>query len=488
MYKAQCKKWGYTKNIRTAGKLDGDDLQAALVETLYSPGSLTEVRLPDGRVVGRQKYATHLRRRTRDCKCGKAPQACAPVTITPPECFYVVESLLESARTYVMFRHEDAAAACNGESSRSRRLSPSAFDALRRKSEARWEQWIRFSYSVKNALEEKRFQAALVLMRQAPAQLCLWVKGDSINVLSGLLMLVTYCARFGVRLDGWEQEAFLKVLKALMKYADQYAASQMSLPRGHPLRRAVQVLSLVDNSLFRQAVQKAWALTLHTQDEVLGTRGSVAALMDWTHFNSNAIALDYPRDFDELLNDTLRDLEARQGEGHSECVQLLRRKVVYAIEKDAAEGKEFRLNQSHVVTMAEIIRRDGKSKWAAAAFRFFAEHHRIRGENTAALRNLRASITCLMGTYGERRVVGTGFVAELRDWAVAMGDDEEVANIDSRLDELQRLTNSPEATLPDDDPWADVKWLSWSPSDQELEDEKQKHLRCVRFLNYLRFD
>lgn len=381
----------------------------------------------------------------------KAPQIQGtPTMIRPPDTLYIIESLLDSARTYVMYQHESAAATpLFPGPSHARKLSPAAYDNLRAAQVAPRDHWMHFVYGVKNALEENKFNLALVLMRQAPAQLDLWMRGRAINVLSGLLMFTTYCARFCASMERWKEEEFLKVMKALMKYGDQAAVAQDGVPlsRAHPLRRALQVLSTVDTNLFRQASQKAWALSLYTQDEAMGSSGSIVSIKDWTLLNTSTTEMEYPPDFERVMDEALRTLEVRLGESHHECMDLLWRKAIYLIEKDEAQGVNPVLNASHLVIMREIIRRGSKGKPRCCAFRFFAEHHRALGEKDPALKNLRESIHGLMEIYGGKDILVMGFVSELRDWLLEWEDLEEAATVGKWLEELQRAAKLEVANL-----------------------------------------
>lgn len=437
MYKTHLKKWEYVKNIRTEGRLDDHALHEALVETVY--GSRSELPIADGRVVNRQKYTTHLMRKTRGSSYRKGSSVLQPVVIRPPEVFYVLESLLIPARAYIVRQHEDVIATQNLLTSRSTRLSPQVFDDMRSANRDHWNQWKHFAYSVKNALEEKKFNRALVLMRQAPKQLEFWMVTQPIEMLGGLLMFLTYCARFCTTLDKWREAEFLKVMKSLMRYGDQFAASElgMALSSSHPLRRILRVLSAVDNSVFKQAVHKTWKMALDTQESMLESPGSVEAIMDWVYLNTSTKEVELPPNFEHHMDETLRNLEARYGASHPKCMELLWRKAVFFIEKDEAQGVDPVLNEEHLVIMDEIIRRGANGRPRCGAFRFFADHHRARGEKEPALKNLRASINGLCEEFGEQDPLVFGFVSELKDWLLEWGDVDGAEKVDQWLEELQ---------------------------------------------------
>lgn len=269
--------------------------------------------------------------------------------------------------------------------------------------------------------------------------LCIYC--DAINVLSGLLMLVTFCARLRQTLKGWEEDEFLKVLKALIKYADQYTASPggMLLPSSHPLRKALQVLTKVDSKHFKQTAQKAWAIILHTQDEVLGQSfghsGILEARIDLAHFNTCATEVEHPGGMHTFVNGLLQSLEAKRGKSHPTCVELRRRKVAFFVEREGPPSQ----SESHIAIMTGIIRSNEKYKRMSNAYRLEAEHHRARGDETAALISLRASLDCLVAVYGHVDIAMTGFTSEIRQWALERNNQEEAVKIGLWLKEIQML-------------------------------------------------
>lgn len=129
---------------------------------MHGAGNPTEIHLPEGRLVDRQKYATHLRRRVHESNRYVVGR---PSTIRPPQYLYAVESLLASARTHVVFQRERAAASHTDGTLVSSPSRSSAYGAVRKDKETHWDQWMSFSYSIKDALEKKRFNDALVLVR-----------------------------------------------------------------------------------------------------------------------------------------------------------------------------------------------------------------------------------------------------------------------------------------------------------------------------------
>lgn len=181
MYKTRLKSWGCRKNISLRDSLHGDVVQLALHEDRNG-----SIQLPNGQVVDRKRLATHIRRRLQGRGAAfttrGATHAPRLPAMRPPNTFYIAETVLFSVRTYILGEYQGKV------------TTAEELDALRRGNTGS-AKWSRFTYAVKAALNEDKFNQALVLMRQAPGELKVLLDERPVNLVSQIFMFLAHLTR-----------------------------------------------------------------------------------------------------------------------------------------------------------------------------------------------------------------------------------------------------------------------------------------------------
>ncbi|KAL1852845.1 hypothetical protein Daus18300_012008 [Diaporthe australafricana] len=339
--------------------------------------------------------------------------------VRPPSTFYISETVLYSVRTYIMGQYQDTVTTAD------------ALDELRRTSTGG--QWSRFTYAVKAALNENRFNRALVLMRQAPEELRLLLRERPANLLSCLFMFLAHVTRRQFS-DEYQRTQFLVVVKSLVNYGESFAAqtASLQLPRNHPLRQLLRTLSLpsLERHDLNQLAAQAWRLSLSTWDDMVAVPPeSTTALGEWMTYSAVGGLGGLPADFGTTVERTLANLEARHGERDARCIKALWMQAEYLSTVDEERGRDRLLDARIRGIYQELLRRGAQGGPRLVAYRFIAEAHRARGERDLAEANLRSSIDVMREAFGEMEPMVLAFVSELEAWLTEWGETEKAAQV-----------------------------------------------------------
>ncbi|KAK7711873.1 hypothetical protein SLS64_005144 [Diaporthe eres] len=389
--------------------LDGDTVQRALCESQHGL-----IRIPNGQTVDSSRLATHIRRRyQRNAAIAGHGTASMPQlwAVRPPTTFYISETVLFSVRTYILGEYQDTI------------TTAEALDELRRRGSDGSSKWSRLTYAVKAALNEDRFNRALVLMRQAPEELGLLLHGRPANLLSQLFMFLAHVTRRPFSGDG-QRAQFLVVVRSLVRYGESLAA-QLQLPRNHPLRQLLRALALP-------------ALERHD----LGTvPESTSALGEWMNFSAVGGLGGLPADFGTTIEQTLRNLEAKHGERDERCIKALWMHAEYLSTVDDDRGLDSHLDGRICDIFRELLRRRAEGPPRLVAYRFIADAYRARGERGLAEENLRSSIDVMRAAFGEAEPMVLTYVSDLETWLIEWGETEKATEVGKWREELQNAVD-----------------------------------------------
>lgn len=428
MYKTRLKSWGCRKNISLRDGLDSETVQRALVEN-----QPRRVRLPNGQMVDSSRLAAHIRRRLQGRGAAIATHSPTHLphlrAVQPPNTFYVSETVLFSVRTYILGEYQDTITTAD------------ALDELRRRGSAGSSKWSRFTYAVKAALNEDKFNQALVLMRQAPEELSLLLHGRPANLLSQLFMFLAHVTRRPFSDDG-QRAQFLVVVRSLVRYGESLAA-QLQLPLNHPLRQLLRALALptLGRHDLGQLASQAWRLSLSTWDDIVTVPESTSALGEWMNYSAIVGLGGLPTNFGMTIEQTLRNLQARHGERDERCIKALWMYAEYLSTVDSDRGLDKHLDDRIRDVFQELLRRGAEGPPRLVAYRYLADSHRVHGERGLAEENLRSSIDVMRKSFGEAEPMVLTYVSDLETWLIEWGETEKATEVGVWREELQRAVD-----------------------------------------------
>lgn len=191
---------------------EDQDLIQVLQENTYHSGRsgapTGSLLLRNGQLVPQDRLVKYLRRRGEGgAGLHKSPTIRA---IKPPDTIYVPEAVLFQVRSYIRGEWQDTISTAEQlDTLREERPADGACNSL--------------AHGVRYALEQKRLNDALVLMRRAPNVLADLIEKRPPNMLYVLFMSLAYFT-FGGLLEGPEAAQLLIVVKCLVKYAAVFAA------------------------------------------------------------------------------------------------------------------------------------------------------------------------------------------------------------------------------------------------------------------------
>lgn len=332
----------------------------------------------------------------------------------PPNTFYISETVLFSVRKYILGEYQGKI------------TTAEELDGLRRcnTGSAKWS-W--FTYAVKAALNENKFNQTLILMRQAPGELKGLLEERPVNLACQIFMFLAHVTRRPFS-DDSQRRQFLVVIKSLVSYGESlfaaHAAEQpLQVPRNHTLRqllRALAVPHLGRHDLGQLAAQ-AWKLSLSTWDGIVTVLESTSAIGERMNFSAVGGLGGLPPNFGATIEQTLRNLESRHGERDARCIKALWMHAEYLSTVDGDRGRDRLLDWRIRDIFQEVLRRGAEGSPRLVAYRYMADAHRVRGERGPAEENLRASIDVMRGAFGDAEPMVLSYVSDLETWLTEWG-------------------------------------------------------------------
>lgn len=301
MYKSRLKAWGCRKNIKLNNGEDESLIQLlhnAVQRPSQSATRKRDVRLRNGQLVSEDRLMTHLRRRNE----GKA-SANGTVTIRAvksPNTIYACEGVIFHVRAYITGPWRESVATAE------------RLNLLQAECNAN-EEWLSLSQGVRRALQQKKLNDALVLMRRAPDVLANLIERRPANMLQVLFMSLAYFT-FGGVLERPQAEQLLVVVKCLIRYAAVFTVNDQGLPSSHPIHQMLHMLANADEQEIHQLATKAWQVNCMSWDGVMDRPRSTCAVAAWITYGEFNGFHAMPSNLGSILEFMVIKYEAIYGE------------------------------------------------------------------------------------------------------------------------------------------------------------------------------
>lgn len=298
MYKSRFKAWGYRKNIRLKSGEDQDLIQFLHEGTQYSEAPTGNLLLRNGQLVPHDRLMTYLRRRGEGGIGITRPPTIR--AIRSPDTIYVSEAVLCQVRNYIRGQWEETISTADQlDTLREDRPADGKCNSL--------------AHGVRYALEQKKLNDALVLMRRAPTVFADLIEKRPPNMLYVLFMSLAYFT-FGGLLEGAEAAQFLVVVKCLIRYAAVSAARDQGLPSSHPIRQMLAMLGNADEKEIHQLATKAWLVNCQAWDGLMDRPRSTYAIAAWISYGEFNGFDAMPSDLGNIIELTLDQNSVQYGE------------------------------------------------------------------------------------------------------------------------------------------------------------------------------
>lgn len=302
MYKSRLRAWGYRKNIKLRR---GEDEH--LVQLLQSTGQSSgrsgtprrNIRLDSGQLVSEDRLVTYLRRRG-EGRGASANNMLTVRAVKSPDAIYVSEAVLFQVRTYISGPWKESVATAE------------RLDLLRAECAAN-EEWLALARGVRCALEQRKLNDALVLMRRAPNILANLIERRPANMLQVLFMSLAYFTSGGV-LDRPQAEQLLVVVKCLIRYAAVFTVNDQGLPSTHPIYQMLHTLANADEQNIYQLTTRAWLVNCQSWDGVMDRPRSTCAVAAWVSYGEFIGFNAMPSNLGNILELMVHKYEAIYGE------------------------------------------------------------------------------------------------------------------------------------------------------------------------------
>lgn len=415
-YKARLNRWGFSKYITT--RLEREALQHVVANGLQSQGAAKPeiVRLSNGTMISLSSLATHLDRK-------RSTPHLYPMSVIrslrSPDDLWISEEMLGSAREYI----------------REQFLTSNDELDMRASLPSHYGDFFKGLVAVRRLLQEARVDDALLVLRRAPDQIRMLLSGETVNNAFGCICITVLCVKW----DESRAEYMNATLRALLRYA----ASVVHETAGpDPLRRILQSLTKLDDSIFREAIIRTWKCQLQTWTAMIEPTWNVPLLGEWLAFGETAGYDQLPSNFEQGLQDTIRGHEVLYGRSSLPVVTLLwlygEHSRLYAEKSGTSTEKARRI-------FVDLLERgqdhDMLGKYTAQYF--VAKEYRKSGDRVNAEKFLRGAIESLC-SLEDRPCFGVSaaleLVLDLEQWLTEWGEYDKVEEIRQRRLKM-RLTH-----------------------------------------------
>lgn len=437
MYKIRLKKWGYSKNV----SVRSDEIEP-LLKLLNDAGSQastdapsSEVKLATGRVVGLDRIAAHLKRKTQRLSAtdtrrpsyssvvryGQGGGSPSPksLAINSPDIFRISELVFSDVHAYVCGRIMEPGdmAICNNTSPNSTTVSTAPVFSM--------------VHSARRFLKEDRLEEALALLRLAPDRIRDVILYEPPDSLHCIFMVIVHL----LTISGAER--LVKSVRALVSYASAMADERSSkwAPQ-YPLRRILRCLanmSASEDFALRDMAVHAWKCLLRSHDLALGAPACAETFPKWLDLGESGGFDVLPSELLEKMHwEVYRRAAAELGETHRAAwTQLyllseLERQKVYA--RGLPKGKLRRLLEETLAVLEGLPARQGlAARYNCEAN--LARIHREDGRPGLAESYMRAAIATSIERNGQEDPITLGDILELETWLNEWGEDVKVREL-----------------------------------------------------------
>lgn len=416
MYKSRFKAWGFRKNIRLK-KGEDQELVQLVQENARDSGQpeaqAGNLLLRSGQLVPQDRVVKYLRRRGE----GGATTGRAPMirTIRPPDTIYVSEAVLFQVHSFIRGEWEETVSTAEQlDTLREDHPVDPACNAL--------------AHGVRYALEQKKLDHALVLMRRAPTVLAELVERRAPNMLYVFFMSLAYFT-FGGHLEGPEAAQFLVVVRYLVNYLAVFIAKDQGLPSSHPIRKMLTLLANAGEKEIYQLATKAWLVNCQSWDGLMDNPRSTYAIAAWISYGEFNGFDAMPSNLGDIIELTLETNALKYGEYHRRTTHVQQMYSMYLTYRERANGRDPYFNKKIVGVFEDLLRRGPQGLLRADALSWLARASRARGDRDSAERHMRDLINFLLKDAIRRHSLARGFMNDLESWFIEWGETQKAAEL-----------------------------------------------------------
>lgn len=436
MYKIRLKKWGYSKNV----SVKSDEIEP-LLKLLNDAGSQSnteapssEVKLATGRVVGLDRLAAHLKRKTQRLSTmdtrrhsshtslvnyrqggNPSPQSLA---INSPDIFRISELVFADVHAYVCGRimdPGDMAVIKDKETTTTVSTAP-VFSMV---------------HSARRFIQEDRLEEALALLRLAPTRIRDVILYEPPDSLHCIFMVIVHL----LTVSGAER--LVKSVRALVSYASAMADERSSkwAPQ-YPLRRILRCLSNLSASedfALRDMAIHAWKCLLRSHDLALGAPACAETFPKWLDLGESG-------GFDVLPSELLENMHwqvyrravEEHGETHRAAWKQLYLLAELERQKVNARGLPTDKLQRLLEETLDILECQPPRQGLAAKYNCeasLARIHKKEGQYGPAESYMRSAIATSIERNGQEDPLTLGDILELETWLAEWGEDVKVEEL-----------------------------------------------------------
>lgn len=313
------KTWGYRKNISLRDE-QADQLSTILAAHPPYVEHQDAVSLGDGRLIARDRLATHLRRRKEYLTSSRrsigsiSPPGASPtwppddntqmtITITPPATLQLPETLFTLITQYIRGRWEGTLfTAAHFENGRDASMSTPDSNAL-----------FYMARGVSEVLKEGKLAPALVLMRQAPLAFQQTIAAQQRSLISRVFTSMLALTNHAVALSPADAKQLNAVVRSLIKVGATFAAQQTA--PGDPLRRILELVAAADESQLHAIAERALRVNCDAFDALVGDGPkSSSHFIQWIAYGQEVDFETVPRDLNAQFEKSLAAYGEMYGE------------------------------------------------------------------------------------------------------------------------------------------------------------------------------
>lgn len=233
--------------------------------------------------------------------------------------------------------------------------------------------WVSFAYGVHVAVVDRRYDDAILCLRNAPNELMNLLLHQPGLVLSNLFRFITSIIRFLPQHDPGAQQ-FLTVIKSLLRYGATClgnAETGGKFPSTHPIRLVLENLARVEDKELLMVARRAWMVACLAAFDLMGQIAAANANKDWITTTKNGGRHQLPPSH-QTGSDHIGRANETNGQSHMRLVTLMNR-AFFLRTLAASTGQERSLEES----VLEALQRSDK-----------AEHDLVRIFPTMVLHSL----------------------------------------------------------------------------------------------------
>lgn len=432
MYKIRLKKWGYSKNV----SVRSEEIEP-LLRLLSEAGpqgntetSSSEVKLATGRVVGLDRLAAHLKRKTQrltitdtrrqpqplsvlvaQYRHGESPSP-KSMAINSPDIFRISEIVFADVHAYVCGRIVDSGDTRVGMprlAVTTMATSP-VFSTI---------------HAARKLLSDDRIDEALILLRLAPSRIRDVIFYEPPDSLHCIFMVIVHL----LTISGAER--LVRSVRALISYAAAMADERPTKwsPQ-YPLRRILHCLSSLSESdgfALRDMAVHAWKCLLRSHDLALGAPACAETFPKWLDLGESGGFDVLPA---ELLENMHWKVYRRNVEEYGEGSRQAWTQLYYLSELERQKvnsrglptDKLQRLLEKTLEALVDLPPGQGLAARYNCEFHL-AHIYRDNGQRVRAEASMRAAIDTSIRRNRDDYTLTLGYITELEKWLGDWGED-----------------------------------------------------------------